>query len=108
MGNLWWHDWLAIAQYKKNLHGDMAMWQVMAAEKPALFRRYLREIVDNIGPGQTIWSTDGPLFEPLVSNKKYIEIMKSLTTRGSDGIVFSQEEVDAMLGGNAARIFKLK
>jgi predicted TIM-barrel fold metal-dependent hydrolase len=107
MGNLWWRDWLAIAQYKKNLHGDMAMWQVMAAEKPALFRRYLREIVDNIGPYQTVWATDGPLFEPLVSNKKYIDIMRSLTTRGSDGIVFSQEEVDAMLGGNSARIFKI-
>ena len=108
MGNLWWHDWLAIAQYKKNLHGDMAMWQVMATEKPALFRRYLREIVDNIGPDQTIWSTDGPLFEPLISNKKYIDVMKSLTTKGSDGIVFSQQEVDAILGGNAVRIFKLK
>jgi predicted TIM-barrel fold metal-dependent hydrolase len=108
MGNLWWHDWLAIAQYKKNLHGDMAMWQVMAAEKPSLFRRYLREIVDNIGPYQTLWGTDGPLFEPLCSNKKYIEIMTGLTTKGSDGIVFTQEEVDAILGGNAARIFKLK
>jgi predicted TIM-barrel fold metal-dependent hydrolase len=108
MGNLWWRDWLAIAQYKKNLHGDMAMWQVMAAEKPELFRRYLREIVDNIGPYQTVWATDGPLFEPLVSNKKYIDIMKGLTTRGSDGIVFSREEVDAILGGNAARIFNLK
>ena len=107
MGNLWWHDWLAIAQYKKNLHGDMAMWQVMAAEKPALFRRYLREIVDNIGPYQTVWATDGPLFEPLVSNKKYIEIMKGLTVRGTDGIVFSKEEVDAILGGNSARIFKI-
>jgi predicted TIM-barrel fold metal-dependent hydrolase len=108
MGNLWWHDWLAIAQYKKNLHGDMAMWQIMAIEKPALFRRYLREIVDNIGPYQTLWATDGPLFEPLCPNKKYIEIMKTLTTRGDDGIVFSQEEVDAILGGNAARIFYLK
>ncbi len=108
MGNLWWHDWLAIAQYKKNLHGDMAMWQVMAAEKPALFRRYLREIVDNIGPYQTLWATDGPLFEPLCPNKKYIEIMKSLTEKGGDGIVFTQQEVDAILGGNAARIFKLK
>jgi predicted TIM-barrel fold metal-dependent hydrolase len=107
MGNLWWHDWLAIAQYKKNLHGDMAMWQVMAAEKPALFRRYLREIVDNIGPYQTLWATDGPLFEPLVSNRRFIEIMEALTVKSEDGIVFTQEEVDAMLGGNSARIFKL-
>jgi hypothetical protein len=34
--------------------------------------------------------------------------MKGLTKKGADGIVFTQEEVDAMLGGNAARIFKLK
>jgi predicted TIM-barrel fold metal-dependent hydrolase len=108
MGNLWWHDWLAIAQFKQNLHGDMAMWQVVATEKPALFRRYLREIVDSIGPYQTIWSTDGPIFEPLVSNKKYIEIMKGLTVKGNDGIVFTKEEVDAILGSNAARLFKLK
>jgi predicted TIM-barrel fold metal-dependent hydrolase len=108
MGNLWWHDWLALAQYKKNISGDLAMWQITATAKPALFRRYLREILDNIGPSQIIWSTDGPIFEPLVSNKEFINIMKALTVRGADGIVFTQEEVDAMLGGNAARIFKLK
>jgi hypothetical protein len=34
--------------------------------------------------------------------------MKALTVKGTDGIVFTQEEVDAMLGGNATRIFKLK
>jgi predicted TIM-barrel fold metal-dependent hydrolase len=107
MGNLWWHDWLALAQYKKNISGDMAMWQITATAKPTLFRRYLREILDNIGPHQIIWSTDGPIFEPLVSNKKYVDIMKALTVKDTDGIVFTQEEVDAMLGGNAARIFKL-
>ena len=108
MGTLWWRDWLALAQYKKNISGDMAMWQVTATFKPALFRRYLREILDNIGPNKIIWSTDGPVFEPLISNKKYIDIMKLLTVKGKDGIVFSQEEVDAIMGGNAARIFKLK
>lgn len=107
MGNLWWHDWLALAQYKKNISGDLAMWQMVATFKPTLFRRYLREILDNIGPDQILWSTDGPIFEPLISNKRYIEIMRSLTVKGNDGIVFSQEEVNAMLSGNAARIFNL-
>ncbi|MDO9334237.1 MAG: amidohydrolase family protein [Dehalococcoidales bacterium] len=108
MGNLWWHDWLALAQYKKNISGDLAMWQITATAKPTLFRRYLREILDNIGPHQIIWSTDGPIFEPLVSNREFISIMKGLTVKDADGIVFTQAEVDAMLGGNAARIFKLK
>jgi hypothetical protein len=108
MGHLWWHDWAALAQFKKNLSGDMAMWQLIALARPAIFRRYLREILDNIGPHQVVWATDGPVFEPLISSARFIEIMKGLTKKGADGIVFTQEEVDAMLGGNAARIFKLK
>ncbi len=107
MGHLWWHDWAALAQFKKNISGDMAMWQLIGMARPAIFRRYLREIIDNIGPHQILWSTDGPVFEPIISNKKYIEMMHSLTVKDASGIVFTQAEVDAILGGNAARIFRL-
>lgn len=107
MGHLWWHEWAALAQYKKNITGDMAMWQLTAMSKPAIFRRYLREILDVIGPEQVLWATDGPCFEPLVPNKKWVEIMKGLTQKSKDGIIFSPDEVDALLGNNAARIFKL-
>lgn len=107
MGHLWWHEWLAVAQYKANLYGDLSMWQLMAVSKPALFRRYLREILDVLGPEQVLFATDGPVYEPLVSNRTWIDVLRGLTVRGSDGIVFSQQEVDAMLGGNAARIFRL-
>lgn len=105
MGFLWWHEWAALAQFKKNISGDMAVWQCIGEGRPALFRRYLREIIDNIGPYQILWGTDGPFYEPVISNKRYIEIMQALTVRDASGIVFSQVEVDAMLGGNAARIF---
>ncbi len=107
MGHLWWREWLAVAQYKANLSGDLSMWQLMAHGRPMLFRRYLREILDAIGPEQVMFATDGPVYEPLVSNREFIDIMKGLTVRQADTIVFSQAEVDAMLGGNAARIFKL-
>jgi len=108
MGHGWWRDWLAVAQYKGNVSGDLSMWQLAAVSKPALFRRYLREILDVLGPGQVLFATDGPVYEPLISNKQYIDIIKSLTVKDKDGIVFTQAEVDAILGGNAARIFKLK
>jgi predicted TIM-barrel fold metal-dependent hydrolase len=107
MGHLWWRDWLAVAQYKANVCGDLSMWQMMAVSKPGLFRRYLREIVDAIGPGQVLFATDGPVYEPLVSNRSFIDIMKGLTVAQPDGIIFSQAEVDAMLGGSAARVFRL-
>ncbi len=107
MGNMWWHDWASLAQYKRNINGDMAMWQILAASKSHLFRRYLREIVDVVGAGQVLFGSDGPIFEAHVSNRDFVGIVKGLTEKGPDGISFSQEEIDAILGGNAARIFKL-
>jgi hypothetical protein len=108
MGHLWWHDWAAIAQYKKNLHGDLAMWQITAKSKPRLFRRYLRELVDIVGPHQIVFGSDGPIFEPHVSNIEFFGILRGLQDRGEDGIQFTKGEIDAILGGNAARIFKLQ
>ena len=107
MGDVWWHDWAALAKQKKNICGDLAMWQLMAESRPHLFRRYLREILDIVGPAQVLFSTDGPVFEPHVSNRRWVEILQALSTESADGIRFSDEEVKAILGGNAARIFKL-
>ena len=107
MGHMWWRNWAALAQYKGNIYGDLAMWQLLAVNRTHLFRRYLREIVDIVGPEQVLFSTDGPVFEPLVSNREWVEIIKGLTTEGTDGIKFSKEEIEAILGGNAAKIFKL-
>jgi len=107
MGDIWWRDWAALARYKKNIYGDLAMWQMMAESKPHLFRRYLREILDIVGPDQVLFSSDSPIYEPLISNQRWIEMIKSLPGKDDDGIKFSDAEVEAILGGNAARIFKL-
>ncbi len=107
MGSIWWHDWAALAQYKRNICGDLAMWQLMAKNRPSLFRRYLREILDIVGPDQVLFATDGPIFEPHLPNQRWVEIIKSLTAESIDGMKFSEEEVKAILGGNASRIFKL-
>ncbi|HEY91069.1 MAG TPA: amidohydrolase family protein [Dehalococcoidia bacterium] len=107
MGHIWWHEWAALAQYKRNIVGDLAMWQLTAVSKPQLFRRYLREILDILGPEQVLFASDGPVFEPLISNRDWIGMLKDLQNTGSDGISFTREEIDAILGGNAARVFKL-
>lgn len=105
MGDIWWRDWAALAKYKKNLYGDLAMWQMAAEAKPRLFRRYLREILDIVGPEQVLFGSDGPIYEPHVANKRFIEIIKSLPNNSDDGIRFSDEEVTAIMGNNALRIF---
>lgn len=107
-GALWWREWAALAQYKKTISGDLAAWQKLAVSKPAVFRKYLREIVDILGHEQILWASDATGLEAIVSNEKWIGIIKGLTVKGADGIVFSEEEVNAILGDNAARIFKFK
>ena len=108
MGYMWWRDWAALAQFKKNIYGDLAMWDLMAESRPDIFRRYLREILDIVGTDQVLFASDGPIHEPHVSKQRWVEIIKGLSTDSADGIKFSDEEVEAILGGNAARIFKLE
>jgi predicted TIM-barrel fold metal-dependent hydrolase len=107
LGNLLWRDWVAIARHRSNLFGDLSIWQFMARGQPILFSRYLREIIDLVGVNRLLFGTDGPVFEPHIPNKEWIELIKNLLTEDQDGVVFNQKEIDAILGGNAERIFKL-
>ncbi len=107
MGYIGWRDWAALAQFKQKICGDLAMWDLMAESRPRLFRRYLREILDIVGPDHVLFASDGPIHEPHVSKQRWVEIIKGLSTDSADGIKFSDEEVEAILGGNAARVFKL-
>jgi hypothetical protein len=107
MGDMWWRDWVAIAKYKKNLYGDLAMWQFMAWRELSRFRRVLREIIDDVGVEQILFATDAPALEPLVSNRRWVEILKALPDDSSDGIKFTEKEVEAILGGNAAKLLNL-
>ena len=107
MGDTWWRDWVAIAKYKKNIYGDLAIWQLMAGRELGKFRRILREIIDDVGVKQVLFASDMPCFEPLVSNRRWVEILRALPDDSPDGIKFTEKEVEAILGGNAASILNL-
>ena len=104
MGDMWWRDWVAIAKYKKNIYGELAIWQLMAGRELGKFRRILREIINDVGVEQVLFATDAPTLEPLVSNRRWVEILRTLPDDSSDGIKFTEREVEAILGGNASRI----
>jgi predicted TIM-barrel fold metal-dependent hydrolase len=107
MGDTWWREWLAIVQYKRNIYGDLAMWQFTAETNMAKLRAVLREVMDSVGPGQVLFATDAPAFEAIVSNRTWVDAVKSLSGESDDDIRFTQGEVDAILGGNAEKILKI-
>ena len=107
MGDMWWRDWLALVQYKRNIYGDLAMWQFTGERNLTKFKDILREIIDQVGSRQILFGTDAPCLEPYISNITFVEIVKSLTNNPDDGVPFTKSEVDDILGGNAARLLKL-
>jgi len=108
MGDMWWRDWVAIAKYKKNIYGDLAMWQLMAGRELGRFRRVLREIIDDVGVEQILFASDAPCFESIVSNRRWVEMLNALPSDSSDGIKFTGREVKSILGGNAAKILNIE
>jgi predicted TIM-barrel fold metal-dependent hydrolase len=72
------------------------------------FRQILREIIDDVGVEQVLFASDAPAFEPLVSNRRWVDILSALSDDSSDGIKFTEKEVEAILGGNAAKIFNFE
>ena len=72
-----------------------------------MFCRELRAILDYVGASKVLFGTDDPIYNTLVPTKDWIQLLKDLPANAPDGIVFTREEINAILGGNAAKLLGL-
>jgi predicted TIM-barrel fold metal-dependent hydrolase len=107
MGRYAWHEWASLAQFRKNLYGDLAMWQVFAVTNYNLFCSNLRQIIDIAGADSVLFGSDGIGFSSLVPNEEFIKILLDLPKKSPPGIKFTDKEITGILGNNAAKIFGL-
>lgn len=99
-----WREWAALAAFYPNLYGDMAMWQAYAFGKYELFCRELRDLIDYAGLEKVMFASDGPIYDIVIPTKKYVQLIKNLPNDAPKGIKFTEEEVEAILGNNAAKL----
>jgi predicted TIM-barrel fold metal-dependent hydrolase len=107
MGYINWRPWAALATHQPNLFGDLAMWDVYAFGRYELFCRELRDLIDFAGIEKVLFGTDNPIFSIVRPTRDWIQLIKDLPENAPVGIKFTNEEVDAILGGNAAKILGL-
>jgi predicted TIM-barrel fold metal-dependent hydrolase len=107
MGMINWRPWASLATHQPNLYGDLAAWDALAFGNYKLFCRELRDLIDFAGVSKVLFGSDSPIVSIVEPTKNWIELIGNLPTDAPDGIEFSQEEVDAMLGGNAAALLGL-
>jgi predicted TIM-barrel fold metal-dependent hydrolase len=107
MGRFRWRDWAAVAEFRRNLYGDLAMWQILAVTNYELFCRELRDILDIAGSDSVLFGSDGPGFDAIIPNKRFIQILRDLPHKAPSGLKFTSEEVEGILGGNARKVFNI-
>jgi len=107
MGQINWRPWAALSALHPNLYGDLAMWGPFAFGKFELFCRELRDIIDYVGVEKVLFGSDSPVYDIVLPVEDLIEKIKKLPDEAPDGITFTKEEIDAILGGNAAKLLGL-
>ena len=107
MGAINWRSWATLAAHQPSLYGDLAMWDAYAFGRYELFCRELRDILDYAGASKVLFGTDNPIFNTVQPTKNWIKLIKDLPHNAPPGIVFTEAEVMAILGANAAALLNL-
>jgi predicted TIM-barrel fold metal-dependent hydrolase len=108
LGFCWWTELAAIAGTKGNMAADLSGWQLTAREHYAAFSQTLRGFMDAAGSENLLFGTDNPAYRSMVPDKDWIQLIKDLPHKAPEGIGFTQEEVEAILGGNAQKLLNLQ
>lgn len=110
-GLIWWHDAVAIALNKPNVFVDLSAWEPRLRNPRELYTTF-RLMLDWLGEGKVMWGSDWPMFRVFRRLVTYTGWVKAFTEPPEwvreAGITFSDSEITAFMGGNAARILGLE
>ena len=102
-----WPEALNVARMKPNIYLELSMWQTKF-KYTGEFLYAIDRMRDTIGIERIIWGSDFPGVRAVMSMKEWVDIFRRLPSLGEEhGYRFDDKDVDALLGGNAARILKL-
>ncbi|MBS7288363.1 MAG: amidohydrolase [Candidatus Freyarchaeota archaeon] len=103
----WRHELFHMGATKTNLVVDFSGWQIIARSNFKTFCEALRECMDEFGASRVLFGTDGPYLRAAMPDKDFVEAVKNLPKKAPEGITFTEKEIEAIMGGNAKRIYKL-
>ena len=110
-GYCWWEEAAWIASYKPNVYLDLANWQPKIARRPVEeFYSTLRSMLNIIGTPKIMFGSDWPALRaiPKLNNAVWVKAIKETPDSvKAAGIDFTDQEKDAILGGNAAKVLGL-
>jgi len=105
LGFCWWHEVVnLIAAKATTFYADISGQQVRAKADFSEFCHTLRTAMNEASHEKFLWGTDNPILEAVIPAKQWLEMIRSLPEQAPDGLVFTKEEIDALVGGNAKKV----
>ncbi len=102
-GNELWRELLEVASRRPSVHCDLSGWQLRLHKSPDSLHAEVREVLDVLAADRVLWGTDAPYFRALVSDDDWVRAF----TEAPPG-TYTEGELEALLGGNAVRLFGLE
>ena len=106
-GGCWYPEAVAICNNTTNVYLDLSVWQPRLL-RPLEFYKALRTLLDSVSWQRVLFGSDYPFLKLLINQERWVkaftEIPDSVKERG---IVFTDEEINGIMGGNAARLLGL-
>lgn len=103
-----WQQAMTVACQKPNVWVDLTAWQQFAHTNPVEFFRTVRIMCDWMGYNRIMIGSDWPAVSLLMSEKQWFDIFRNIPEKVKEaGIEFKKEEIDGILGENAARLLQI-
>lgn len=104
----WFPAALEIARWKPNIHLEISTWQWESIEEPDAFTAKILRMKRAIGLDRVLFGSDRPGLAHLMPLADWVQVFRGLPDQAHRfGSTITEAEVQAVLGGNAARLLRL-
>ena len=105
----WWREGLVVFGGKSNVTLELSGWQRRLMDDPEATTKAVVQMRDELGVERIVWGTDFPSSRRHMSLERTVAIFRDIPVMAKKhGLQFASQEIDAILGGNAAHLLGLE
>lgn len=106
-GGCWYPEAVAICNNTTNVYLDLSLWQTRLLH-PLEFYKALRTLLDSVSWQRVLFGSDYPFLKLLINQERWVKAFTEIPDSVKEhGIVFTDEEIKGIMGGNAAKLLGL-
>ncbi len=103
-GSFGYRQMISLMGIKLNIMADISAWQIYALKDYPGFCRALRELIDFTELERIFFGSDSPSFRSMMSNTDWVQMIRDLPLNSPEGIDFTEDEINKIMGENAKRL----